>query len=274
MNPVRSSQNNNFFRDGGNIKTSDGVNEKCSIIVSSCDNFSDLWDPFFKLFFKYWPDCPFKIYLISETKYYNHPKVSMISLGKDYEWASNLKIAIKQAGTPYFVYLQEDYLLQSKVDTQRILRLLDVVIKNNAAYLRLRPTPPPQNKFKDSKEVGEVVKGTRYSISNQAAIRDSRFFLNFLRDGETGWDTELKGSLRCVSESQPFLSVYKAALDYPRATAIKKGTWMYDAVKLCKKEGIAIDMKKRKIETAVHYYLRVTGLLSIIDRLNLRLFSK
>ena len=83
-------------------------NKNCSIIVSSCDNFSDLWEPFFILFFKYWPDCPFKIYLISETKIYSDEKVEMISLKKDMGWASNLKAAIRRINTPYFIYFQEE----------------------------------------------------------------------------------------------------------------------------------------------------------------------
>ena len=41
------------------------IKNKFAILIVSCDKYSDLWDPFFKLFFKFWPDCPFNIYLLS-----------------------------------------------------------------------------------------------------------------------------------------------------------------------------------------------------------------
>lgn len=246
----------------------------CALIVSSCDDFSDLWDPFFKLFFKYWPDCPFKVYLVSETKTYSDNRVSMIHSGVGVLWASRLKLAIKHVGTPYFFYLQEDYILKSPVDTKKILELLHVLVANKAAYIRLRPYPPPYKKFKQYKDIGEVKKGSKSSISCQATIHNSTIFEGFLRDGDTGWDTELEGSVRSGIIKEPFLSVYKSVIFYPQATAVKKGIWMYDAIKLCEKEGIQIDKSRRKIESPLHYYLRVTGILPIADRLILWLSPK
>jgi hypothetical protein len=246
----------------------------CSIVVSSCDNFSDAWDPFFKLFFKYWPDCPFKIYLIAEKKKYEDSRVTTIMLGEDKHWASNLKISLQKINTPYFIYLQEDYLLKSTVDTKKIVRLLDILVENKGAYMKLRPSPVPQKRFKEYTNVGEIEKDTKYSISNQATIWHTKTYEDFLVHGETGWDTEFRGSARSHEIKEPFLSVYEDVLDYPKVTAIKKGIWMYDAIKLCEKEGIKIDRSKRKIETPLHYYFRITHILPIIDRLNLLLSAK
>ena len=35
----------------------------CSVLVPSCDAYADLWIPFFALFWRYWSDCPFPVYL-------------------------------------------------------------------------------------------------------------------------------------------------------------------------------------------------------------------
>ena len=43
-------------------------NSQYAVVVSSCDAYSDAWKPFFKLFFKYWSDCPFPIYLVTNTR--------------------------------------------------------------------------------------------------------------------------------------------------------------------------------------------------------------
>ena len=39
------------------------ANSKCTIIVSSCDSYSDLWIPYLNLLKLYWPNCPYKINL-------------------------------------------------------------------------------------------------------------------------------------------------------------------------------------------------------------------
>lgn len=243
------------------------LNKICSIVVSSCDAFSDVWEAFFTLFFKYWPDCPFPIYLISETKKYADDRVKMINIGEDKKWATNLKNALKNIDTKNIIYLQEDYLLESEVDTERILKLLNILRENNAAYLKLFPSPVPKKKFGGYEDIGEIKKGDKYSISLQAAIWDKKISESLLVDGESGWDMEFKGSIRSVDAKEPFLSVYNNALDYFYATAIKKGVWYYDAVKLCEREGINIDKTKRKIETFGHFVLRKTKIIVVAQKI-------
>ena len=40
----------------------------CAVVVCSCDKYSDLWDPYFELFKKFWADCPYPVFLNTETK--------------------------------------------------------------------------------------------------------------------------------------------------------------------------------------------------------------
>ena len=41
-----------------------------TVLVNSSDGFEDCWDPFFKLFDKYWPNCNAPIILNTEKKTY------------------------------------------------------------------------------------------------------------------------------------------------------------------------------------------------------------
>ncbi|MFH1822961.1 MAG: hypothetical protein ABH830_04660, partial [Patescibacteria group bacterium] len=88
-----------------------------------------------------------------------------------------------------------------------------------------------------------------------------------LPDGISGWDMELKEKERIKKISQPFLSVKKnkPAINY-FATAIKKGRWYYDAVRLCEKEGIKIDKEKRPVENFSDYLFRKIINIPIIGR--------
>ncbi len=42
--------------------------EQLTVFINTSDNFEDCWDPFFKLFRLYWPDCPYKIVLNTEKR--------------------------------------------------------------------------------------------------------------------------------------------------------------------------------------------------------------
>lgn len=46
-----------------------------AILVLSCDKYSDLWDDFFNLKDKFWPECPYSCYLATDTKEYNREGV-------------------------------------------------------------------------------------------------------------------------------------------------------------------------------------------------------
>jgi hypothetical protein len=55
------------------------TNNNLSIVVSSCDSYSDLWNPFFTLLKKYWIGIEkYPIYLCTESK-----KITFEGLDKD-----------------------------------------------------------------------------------------------------------------------------------------------------------------------------------------------
>ncbi|MBI3631995.1 MAG: hypothetical protein HY225_00920 [Candidatus Vogelbacteria bacterium] len=242
------------------------INEKCSIIVSSCDAYSDVWPVFFTLFFRYWPDCPFPVYLVAENKVYPDKRVKTIIVGKDKSWATNTKKAVRHIVTPYILNLFEDFLFTQKINTEEIANLLELTKKENAACLKLDPRPWPDKKFKNYKEIGEVSKNVNYSVSLLSGFWDKKIFESLLKDGETAWQMEIDGSKRAINIMEPFLSTYERPLHCFYSTAIKKGKWFYDAVLFCEREGIAIDKQSRSIETKKDYYLRNISHLPAIGR--------
>ncbi len=222
----------------------DQKNKDCTIIVSSCDAYLDAWHPFFILFFKYWADCPFSLQLISGQKKYPDPRVNTLQI-EDKKWASNLLEALETIETPYILYMQEDYFLQNKVQTEKILELIQKMQEWGAGYIRLVPSPKPDKAFGVYPLLGLILPNSPYRTSLQASIWSVETLKKLLRSGESGWDMEKYGSERSNTLSELFLSAYKPILDYYAPTAIKKGKWMPGALWLCKKEGIVVDTSIR-----------------------------
>ncbi|MCK4554484.1 hypothetical protein KAU19_06040 [Candidatus Parcubacteria bacterium] len=250
-------------------------NNKCAVIVSSCDSYQDSWAPFFTLFFRYWPDCPFPVYLISNNLAYNDDKVKTIAVGEDKGWATNMRFALDKIKPLYFIYLLEDVPFKKTVNTERILNLFSIMKREKAAYLRLYPVPGPDLPYKDNPEVGLISKEAPYRTSLMAAFWDTDIFRSLLVDDENAWEMELKGTERSRLIDAPFLSVKLSqvlkinnnpAIDY-FATAIKKGKWQYDAVQFLESQGIKIDKTKRKIEPLNKFLLRKICRLPIIGRI-------
>ena len=115
----------------------------CSLLISSCDSYDDLWRPFFTLLKKNWPDCAYKKYLITENKKFDDLNVLSLSLGLNLSWSSLLIKALDKIETPYVLLMLEDFFIHSKVDNKLIQDLLQTAISKNMNLLRLNPRPGP-----------------------------------------------------------------------------------------------------------------------------------
>lgn len=238
----------------------------CAIIVPSCDAYEDSWAPFFAFFFKYWPDCPFPVYLVTEKKTYPDRRVTMLHLGQDHGWANNMFIALDTVPEKYFLYFLEDVFIMKKVDTARVLRLLELSKRDDVSCLRLYPAPGPSRAYGDSRELGVIAQDAPYRMSTMTAIWDKAAFRRLLKPGENAWQMEYDGTKRAHGMKELFLSVW------PRdpviklfATAIKRGHWQYDALKYCEKEGVPV-ISNRARETRNDYLIRRACYLPVIGR--------
>lgn len=240
----------------------------CAIVVPSCDSYEEVWGPFFSFFFKYWPDCPFPVYLITETKKAPDPRVKAINLGKDYGWSDNMDKVLSQISEKYFIYFLEDVFITKKVDTDRILRLLELAKNDHVSCLRLFPHPGPDTQYVNASgpvpELGVIAKDAPYRSSTMTAIWDKEAFKRLLKAGENAWQFELDGTKRASMMDELYLSVWpKDVAIHEFATAIKKGRWQYDALQLCKKEGIPV-ATKRPVEGMGGYVTRRLAYLPLV----------
>jgi hypothetical protein len=245
----------------------DGLNKNCAIIISSCDNYRDAWAPFFTLFFRYWPNCPFQVYLISNTLKYPDERVKTIDILPDQKWSGNMITALNKIPEKYIIYFQEDYFLRAKVDNEKIFLALKLAEENKAAGVRLFPCPGPDLPYQNDEEVGLVSQNALYRNSTQTTLWNKQKLLELMRPGETGWDFELRGGLeRARAMTETFFAFRRPVIDY-FCTAILKGKYLYDAVRFCRREGIRLDHSARKFENFWQYLIRKLALKTRIKKI-------
>src|SRR3954467_10514178 len=90
------------------------------LLVISCDRYADLWRPFFEVFWKRWPDCPFPVYLGTNHLEFASQRVTTLAVGPDVDWASNALCMLDRLGAAYVLVFLEDFLLQERVNTARV----------------------------------------------------------------------------------------------------------------------------------------------------------
>jgi len=234
------------------------------IVIMSCDSYQDVWPYFSKCWHKFWPTCPVETYLISETVPFDDDKIQNIMIGRKVCWSDMLIEVLNQLPHEHIIYMQEDYLLKSRVDNLDLMNKLNLYEQKNAAYLRLFPWPNPDKLLEDNDEIGILEKGAAYRTSLQCAVWNVKALKEILVPGESGWDFESNSVARSSSIKRPFLSVYhqiefanlnknKHVIDY-FASGILHGKWMRECLSCFKAKGIVIKPGKRGILSRWDYF--------------------
>jgi len=157
------------------------------VLVSSCFKYHEFWKPFFYFFNRAWPDCPYVVYLGTDTGSYAN--IPTINTGKDFGWATNTRLILNTIKEEYIVLLLEDYFLESRpIDTKKIQEYIDHMEQHKIGCLRLFPCPGPNRPWPHHKELGLVDQGEQYRVSLQQAIWSKKTLLSLIRAGESIWE--------------------------------------------------------------------------------------
>lgn len=216
----------------------------CALLVMSCSAYRDLWTPFFTLFLRYWPDCPFEVYLGTDCGTFDDPRVTTLAVGNR-QWSNRLRACLERIRAHYVLLLLEDYFFTEAIRTETILTHLHSLRALEGTVLRLYPRPGPDLPLKGRGDIGRIHAKAPYRISTQAAIWNGVRLAALLRDDESIWDFERKGSLRSQRNIDGFYSTYEVALPYRQV--VERGQWFRRAAKYYEEQQIGCDFGARPV---------------------------
>lgn len=227
----------------------DKQSNEVSILIVSCDRYKDLWPPFFKCFFKYWPDCPYPVLLASNYSKFENEKVTNISFGEDSDYSTNMINILKHVNTPWFILWFEDAFISAKINTNQIQQLVEEAQNNHVGYLKLTVDTPLIFTKDKSAVMGPIPKGVKYRGAVGMALYQTQVFQKLLVPGESAW--QLDKSPRSNSFSEPFYALTSKMKSNPPIEIINsviKGKWAYNAPQFLKKENLEIYLPNREIQ--------------------------
>ncbi len=213
-----------------------------ALVVSSCDAFFDVWRPFYAFLEKFWGDCPLDGFLLTNELEVHSSWIRSIPVGKDRGWSSNLLFALRQITHPYLLYFQEDYFLTAPIDRLQLARDFAEVMETDADSLCFRARSESDPGFQPLNErYGVVPLDSDGRTRCQVTLWKRSALQSILREGETAWNFEARGSAR--TEGMQILSYHRrenAPIHY-LMSAISRGLWMPKAIEFCRAYDVPIE---------------------------------
>jgi hypothetical protein len=240
------------------------------VLVVSCDKYADVWGPFFAIFRKRWPDCPYPVFLGSNHRAFPDTRVRSIPIGDDASWTHSTSLMLARVGVPRVILLLEDFLLTRPVDTARVRSLVELAIANDLHCLRLVPKMAPSRPLAAFPGLGEFPPGHLNRVSTQAGVWRTETLAALLQEPRTAWDFEAKASLASGRFPDRFWGVLRPALHYLQS--VESGLWTHRGVAVCRKAGVPVDLAARPRRTlrqaaSRHWYFVRGDLMNLARRI-------
>lgn len=236
------------------------MNNRYSVVVSSCDNYSDLWMPFFSLIKKYWPAFDYPVYICTESKTFSYEGFDIhcpLNVPQTNTWSQNLIDLLNHIDSEYIIFMLDDFWLKSPVNVNLLSHCMEIFENDkNMGFLCLiqQKASSLMDSKQDFRDVVQVPKSQFFRITTQAGIWRKSYLRQILRKHETAWQFEWFGSKRSKRLAlQPYVVSEKvgSVFDYDSGGVLFRGAYVEEYIgNFLNKEGIVLS-KKRPIAPKV-----------------------
>lgn len=231
------------------------MKDNCVILVSSCDAYSDCWYPFFTLLKKYWPDCPWKVYLNTESKKYegDYEVTSLNHPDPDIRWTRRWYNSLDQLDCDYVLTMLDDFFLYDFVQTDKVLQAFEN-LKNNTdiAYFSFYKNLQNENEPCEFEGFQQVPQKGLYRHTTQIALwrRDVLMKLLDVDANPWQWEQELNETsfdlpyrmITAHSELEKIVFPYSDTY-----LGMRRGKWRSGLIELFEENEINIDYSIRGV---------------------------
>ena len=223
------------------------------LIVSSCDKCSDLWQPFFYLFKKNWPDFDRRVYLCTDSETFSYDEFDIacpLRMQSGSTWSENLMTLLKRMDEDHVLLMLEDFWLKEKVDETQ-LHQCEEILKSDPTIgficlirqLDSSLENPISEKYPNLIEYGLL---TPYRVTTQAGLWRRDYLLSLLRKHESAWWFEMFGSKRSKRSEYHSYVVEKSVFSYDDGGVLFRGCYVEEYIKFFKDDkNISINPKRR-----------------------------
>lgn len=229
-----------------------------TIVINTCDAYSDVLEIFFYALNDYWPDCPFSVLINTEAKTYDysarvHNHVS--PNGKD-DWGARLLSTLESVDSEFVLMLYDDFILNAPVNNQRIFSALHKIqSETKAVVVYLVDTALPKSTMSTDEVFVTLKDREDYRLNSAPAIWRKQTLMDYTKAGDTPWAWEVFGTYRTWGDGNLFYTLNKKQEDiyhynHSKGGAIYRGKWVSEVVEqVTNKYPLEIDWNQRGFST-------------------------
>lgn len=237
---------------------------KVAIMITSCDAYKDCWKPMIFSLDKYWPDCEWPRYVVTNYADEDLPNTTIVKVGDDKRsWCNLARMGMEAIDADYILFFQEDYWLGKPVDNEAIKAHVKYMDENNVDYLKIQDDIRRDNlRIGDSDYCMNPI-DMRYAFNTAIAFWRKSAMPQLLPTDWDGWKFERQitpyvKEKNIQINSQTLYSTEYASKGIKTITgdAIVRGVWTTAAVDFMKENGFEDVLAKREVMGPVNRWLR------------------
>jgi hypothetical protein len=186
------------------------LSDRLTMMIHTCNKFSDLWDAHINLLNKNWANRSIDTFLVTdEATDRTFFDVSVISAGQGAELSERTRVALDFIRTEYILITLDDYFPIYPVYSDKIVALLNIMEKENLDYIRLFSDPNSYKKLPDYRNLYKIDLEQNYDVNLYQGIWRKSFLEKTIRQPLNAWQYEV--------------SLTKIARDYGARCILSKG---------------------------------------------------
>lgn len=241
------------------------MKDNCAIVIMSCDSYSDLWNKFFELKEKYWSDCLFRCYLVTNNITASYDEVETILCGDSLNWTGRLIKALKQIHEKNVILMLEDYYISSMVDNSKVIEILRYMDESGAVYCKLETRGTKFKKIHNDVEyLREITPDIRYGVSLITSIWNKEFLLEVIGNEDyPAWEFEIRRNSVCdITRKTDKLLLCDIRNVLNITHMVQRGKYLRSSIKKLKSQGDIIDIGNRgKIDIWFEPYAKLVSVI-------------
>ena len=212
-----------------------------TILINSCDAFSDMWENIISLYDKYWPNHP-DLYILSDKKTnFDYSKI----IETNGEMSNRLLDALNHIKTKYVFLSFDDYYPKKNVNSETIQKVVELMESNGVDYCRIF------NKVKiHGKSVGELkYKGlplkSIYEVNFYPSLWNVDSLKKIIKPNEEIWKAEARLTRRFKDANLKGITISnKGVFDF--VDVVRKGKYLRSAYRFLKRNKLFISSRKKR----------------------------
>jgi hypothetical protein len=211
--------------------------DKLTLVIHSCDLYSDLWDGHIQLLNQNWADRNLNTLLITDkiTKK-QYRDISIIPAGEGTEFSERSKHMLKYIHTKYVLVTLDDYYPVNIVNNNMLERLIDIMENENLDYIRLFPDPNARMKFKSYEKLYHIPLNVNYSVNLYQGIWRKEFIEKTIGTRLNAWQYEV--SLTKIAAKLNAKCVLSKGKEFEILDVVRKGKILHRAARYFKKHNL------------------------------------